>query len=153
MLLNLGVVDVPYAHQPPARGRRKKRGGGAARITTGDVADILEGRYHVMEHFAQIHQADVAAALEDGLAGALETLMMGGSPAASLFATAEGEIEESFKRMIETKELDRLGYPGVPTQASLDGRSSRFKRRRGPARPSFVDTGLYVGSFKAWVEP
>jgi hypothetical protein len=51
------------------------------------------------------------------------------------------------------KEMDRLGYPGVPTKASLDGVSHRFKNKRGaPGRPSFSDTGLYEDSFVAWID-
>jgi len=50
------------------------------------------------------------------------------------------------------KEVEKLGIPGVPTKAALRGVNHRLKhpyRRRG-ARPSFVDTSLYMSSFKAW---
>jgi hypothetical protein len=146
-VLHLGVVDIPY--NLPAPKRRNKVG---AQPTTGDVAGWLENRYHVMEHFWQIHQADVAGAVERSLAGALETVLMGGPPSHDPFGTAAGAIEEEFRRMVEGKELDRLGYPGIPTRASLEGVSHRFKAKKGPPRPSFVDTGLYVASFKAWVD-
>jgi len=157
--LHLGVVDVPYMQAPKAPRRGRKRIGAkpkkmvAGTQTTGDIAEKLEARYHVMEHFVQLHSADVIApALEKGLAGALETMMMGGQPTPALFASAEGIIEEGFRRMIEAKELDRLGYPGIPTRASLDGVSHRFKIKRGPVRPSFIDTGQYLAAFKTWAD-
>ena len=151
MLLHFGVIDVPYAHTPPSR--RKKKA--VARITTtGDVAEILESSYHVMEHFWNIHQADVVAALEGSLQGAIDSLIMGAPLSASVFGSAESEIEDRFKRMLSERELDVLGFPGIPTTAALRGVSHRHKRSRArrPARPSFVDTGLYQASFKAWVE-
>jgi hypothetical protein len=49
--------------------------------------------------------------------------------------------------------MDTLGIPGVPTLAAQEGRSSRFKKGKGKGpRKSFIDTGLYVGSFKSWVD-
>jgi hypothetical protein len=153
IILHLGVVDLPYSEAPKSRGRKPRKVKSGTQ-TTGDVATWLENRYHPMEHFAQLHGQDVIApALEDALAGALETVMMGGPPSSSLFASAGDKIAEGFRTMIEKKELDSLGYPGIPTQASLDGASQRFKRRRGQkGRPSFVDTGLYVNSARAWVD-
>jgi hypothetical protein len=65
------------------------------------------------------------------------------------------EIEERFKDFLSLQEMDKLGVPGVPTEAAKKGKSSRFKRRRskgGAPRPSFIDTGLYQSSFKAWVD-
>ncbi len=45
---------------------------------------------------------------------------MGGPPAPSLFESAAGKIEEAFRRMIDAKELDTLGYPGIPTRAECE---------------------------------
>jgi len=159
MILHLGVVDVPYVRTPPAgrRGRRRRGAGGTQ--TTGDVAGWLENRYHVMEHFAQLHLEDtIVPALEEGLAGALESQMMGAPPPPSLFETGTEKIAERFRLMLDQRELDALGYPGIPTQASLDrasgkGRSARFASRRASgAAVSFVDSGLYSASMRAWID-
>jgi hypothetical protein len=147
--LHLGVVDLPYSY-PPARGRRRRVKSGTQ--TTGDVAGWLEDEYHVMEVFFNQHSTDVSSALETSVRGALENVMLGG-PAGDPFAGAGGAIEHAFRQFIDLKEMDALGYPGVPTVASLQGVSHRFKDRRGvPGRPSFVDTGLYETSFRAWVD-
>lgn len=148
MILHLGVVDIPYVGAPTG-GRRKRAG---STITTGDVAEILEDRYHVMEHYVQAHMPDIAKSLEKSLAGAIESTLMGAPAGRNIYGTAEGEIDEGFRRFIENKEMDGMGYPGIPTQASLDGVNKRMKIKRGPVRPSFRDSGLYMGSFKSWVE-
>ena len=150
-VLHLGVVDLPYVQAAPSSNRRRSTSA-PGHQTTGDVAGWLENRYHVMAHFAELRGPDIAAALEASVAGALETVLMGGSPATNLFSSAEGKIEETFRRFVESKEMGALGYPGIPTQASLEGKSQRFKSRRGPVRPSFLDTGLFLQSFRAWVE-
>lgn len=155
--LHLGVIDVPYGDEaaaPTKKGQPRKRRGQLG-VSTGDVATFLEDKYHVMEHFFELHGEEIAADLSESVAGALETALMGG-PAldSSGLAAAMTKIEERFKRMLSEKELERLGYPGVPTKAALHGVSHRFKHpyaKRGP-RPSFVDTGLYQSSFKAWVD-
>jgi len=157
LTLHLGVLDQPYAHEgpePPQRGRRRRRVATGTQ-TTGDVATWLENRYHVMRHFYELHEGDVAAAMENSLAGAVETALMGGpsGPGAHAFDTAMGEVKQTFSTFLTLKEMDALGYPGVPTLASLLGISHRFKDRRGtPGRPSFIDTGLYETSFRSWVD-
>ena len=148
MILHLGVIDQPYT-PPPRRGRSKTR-----TVTTGDVAGWLETRYHVMEVFAQEHAADIASDIEQSLTGTIQSLLMGAPPSIDAFGAATSAIEQRFRQFIDTKEMERLGYPGVPTQAALMGVSHRFKRPyvRRPPRPSFQDTGLYETSFKAWVD-
>lgn len=152
MKIQLGIVDIPYIAEPlPTKKPRKK----TAKVfleTTGEIAEILEDKYHIMEHFVQLHGEEIGAALEDGLAGALETVLMGGNPPPDLYARGEAKIEELFRRFLSQKEMDALGYPGIPTKAALTGVSHRFKQRRGPPRPSFIDTGTYQDSFRLWME-
>jgi len=138
-VLHLGVLVQSYGNGPSA-------------VDTADVAGWLEDKYHVMEIFYEHHDKQIADAMANSMQGALETVMMGG-PAGDPFASAADEIHKEFQDFILTKEMDRLGYPGVPTQASLQGVSHRHKSRRGsPGRPSFYDTGLYVNSFRAWTD-
>lgn len=156
-VLHLGVIELSYADFDPAtgkkrKGRKKKDRNGS--LTTGDVAEILESKYHVMEIFFQEHEEEILGYISDAMVGALETALMGGPSNADPYAAANDKIKVAFQTFIESGEMERLGYPGVPTQAALDGVSHRFKHpyAKRPARPSFVDTGLYVNSFKAWLD-
>ena len=149
--LHLGVVEVPYGHEPPAA-KTKKKTQQITGETTGDVASILEAKYHVMEIFWQLHGQELADGLTRSLLNSLEALLMGSPVTQDPFGGALGEIEDRFKQFLTLKEMDSLGYPGVPTRASLLGVSHRFKNKRGSPRPSFVDTGLYENSFKSWVD-
>lgn len=139
--LHLGVIDLPYTY-------------GSGSKTTGDVAEILEDKYHVMEHFYELHSVQIVENISDSLVGSFESLMSGAPPRGDLYAGGTAKIEEAFKNFLTNKEMDALGYPGVPTAAAQRGVSHRFKKpykKRAP-RPSFIDTGLYESSFKAWVD-
>ena len=152
MKIHLGVVDIPYVNEPLPTKKPRKKPVKVALETTGEIAEILEDKYHVMEHFVQLHGEEIGDALEDGLSGAIETLLMGGQPPGDLYVRGASKIEELFRRFLESQEMDSLGYPGIPTRAAIEGVSHRFKRRRGPPRPSFVDTSQYELSFKLWVD-
>jgi len=141
--LHLGVMDQPYDNSLGA--------------TTGSVAEILEEKYHVMEVFFESRIDDVTDALEKSIQGALDALDMG-APVENIdpFGSATADIEAAFRHFLDSQEIERLGIPGVPTQAALDGVSHRFKKPKGKKgakrapRPSFIDTGLYEASMKAW---
>lgn len=148
--LHLGVIELPYSH---AADQGKSKSGKSKASTTGDVAEILENKYHVMEHFFELHFDEIVKALEGSITGSLESLLMGGPPTLDPNGTGTNEIMKLFQTFLESKEMDGLGYPGVPTAASIKGVSHRFKNRRGtPGRPSFVDTGLFESAFRAWVD-
>lgn len=155
MILHLGVIDVPYV-QAASKRQRKQRSG---TVTTGDVAGFLESRYHILEVFVQEHGTDIADDLANSMAGKLESFLMGAPVTLDTFGVATSTIEDRMKRFITEGEMDKLGYPGVPTQAAIDRasgkrRSARKKRKRpSNAVPvSFYDTGLYESSLKAWVD-
>jgi hypothetical protein len=153
-ILHLGVIDLPYADPPAARRRRRRTKGGTPNKTTGDIAEILEGRYHIMELFMQLHGEQVGNDFAESVSGAIESFIMGAPVSINPFGSATSKLEDRFKQMLSTKELDSLGYPGIPTRAAQLGHSKRFRhpyQRRAP-RPSFIDTGQYQASFKAWVE-
>jgi hypothetical protein len=150
LTLHLGVIDVPYSEFRVGRRRPLKN----SSKTTGDVAEILEDKYHVMEIFAAENEQFIADALADGLEGALESLLMGAPPSLDPFGTGTSKIDGRFKEFLSLQEIEKLGYPGVPTQAALRGVNHRLKRpylRSNPRRPSFIDTGLYQASEKSWV--
>lgn len=150
LTLNLGFIDQMYS-TPPAR--RRKRGANRV-MSTGDVAEILEEKYHPVEHFYQLHEDEILGAVMEDMSASLETMLMGGSTELHL-GEATSKIEDAFKTMISTSELETIGYPGVPTQAALKGVNHRLLHpyaKSNPRRPSFKDTSLYMSSFKAWME-
>lgn len=141
--LHLGVLVQPY--------RASSRRVGAK--NTGDVAAFLEARYGVMATFYRTHQAEIAQAIGQSLAGALESVRMG--RVVDPWGSATQTIQQAFRDFINSREAERVGIPGTPTQAALRGVNHRLKHpyaRRNARRPSFRDTGLYVASFRAWVD-
>lgn len=152
MKLLLGVTDIPYTDTSDKVRIDNSKPRISKSTTTGDVAEILEAKYDVMQHFVDLHMPDIEKSIENSLAGQLESLMMGAPVSNDAFGTAMGEIETLFKfTYLVKEEIAQTGQAGVPTQAAIDGISSRFKGGRGPRRPSFIDTGLYQASFKAWI--
>jgi len=161
--LVLGVVDVAYGREgelSPPRITKKghvhkqdaKRKADAETVTTAKVAQILEDKYGVMQHFYDAHTDDIAKALIDSVEGALEDVYAG-SPVSDPFAQAGQDIAADFRMFLMSAEIEHMGVEGVPTQAALDRRSLRFKSKQSDKpRPSFVDSSLYEASFRAWTE-
>lgn len=165
-VLHLGVIDIPYATHVAEPQRRvavrfkkgqKPRGFTAPPAggeTTGDVASYLEDKYHIMEHFFELHQDEIAEDVAKAVVGQLESLLMGAPASTDPFAEFTASLQTRFKKMLDAQELDKLGFPGIPTGAALRGVSHRFKHpyaKRDP-RASFIDTGTYQSAFIAWVD-
>lgn len=146
MILHLGVIDLAYAHSG---------------VTTGDVAEWLEKRYHIMESFYTIHEDEIAQEIVDGLAGTIESLSLGAPPTIDPFGEATSAIKDMFSKFLESREMDGVGYSKIPTVASggtskrKGGINHRLKhpyKMSNPVRPSFIDTSLFESSFTAWVD-
>lgn len=152
--LHLGVIDLPYADASyKSVKRRKPKTSSSGSKTTGDVATILESKYGIMSFFYEKYETQIMTKLEESFAGAARSMALGAGVTMDPSAGAATEIEAMFRDFLANKEMDGQ-VAGVATQASLDGVSHRFaqpyKKRR--PRPSFIDTGLYEGSFKVWVD-
>jgi hypothetical protein len=169
LVLHLGVVDIPYSEAPAVPKRSPKsllrsaksrkphptpRTPTLSHKSTGDVAEILEAKYHVMEIYYNLHVDFVVDAFAESVAEAIENLAAGAPPKISFSAQAEQDVEADFRSFLALREMDGLGYPGIPTAAALAGVSHRFLHpyARRPSRPSFIDTGQYVASFRAWID-
>ena len=151
--LTFGVNDLPYSHSDNLGTVKKGKTKGAARVaTTGEVAEILEEKYHIMETFWNLHGAEIIEDHSEALSGAFEGLLQGSPVSPNVFAAGNAETEARFRNFLSMREMDALGIAGVPTKASLVGASSRFKGKKGSPRPSFIDTGLLESSFVAEVE-
>jgi len=152
--LHFGVVDMPYAQSTAPAVGKKPPTTPSQTISTGDVAEILEARYRIMETFFDLKGQQIADALTDAMQGKLEDILLG-SPIEigdKLFSEGElGEIEQLFRKMLDGRELDGK-IAGVPTQAAEAGVSHRSLHpyAKRPARPSFIDTGQYQAAFRAW---
>ena len=134
MRISLGVIEHPY---------------GDTGQSTGDVAEILEERYHVMETFRDQNIDFISEALTDGFLGAIENAFAGAPQDADIFASAMAAIEDRFHDFIDREES------GIKTKAKekpLAGGRKKRQYRRVKAKTTFVDTGLYRNSFIAWVK-
>ena len=75
--LNLGVIVMPYAYDTKAKGKGKKKKAASRSITTAEVADLLEDKYHLMETFYEAYKKDIVKNITESLAGSIESLVMG----------------------------------------------------------------------------
>lgn len=138
MKLILGVIDVAYTNE-------------AGATTTGDVAEFLENDYGVMQIFYEEYQFRIGQWLADAIGDQIQDIINGAPVAPDPFHDGEQRIETAFRRFLSSGEIERIN-PETPTEAALEGRTKRRKSGKGPRRPSFVDTGLFMRSFRAWIE-
>jgi hypothetical protein len=134
MKLVLGVVEVPYAE---------------GREDTGEVAEILEGKFHVMQTFVDMKMDQIVGFIENGIVGALESQLLGAPAGHDTYGSAMSEVEELFHTYIDKEEH------GIQTKAKLAPKAgARRKRqyRQVASKITFVDSGLYRNNFKAWIE-
>ena len=163
-MLVMGVVDIPYVDQSPPKKAAKARKGKAAKPkkpakgkkgvqqTTGEVAEILEDKYHVMEHYVHDSMPYIQRCLIESLEGSIVNLSIGLGVPATPFEGANDLIAQNFRDFLDRSVIETMGIPGVPTQAAKDGVNHRLKLKKGNRRPSFIDTGLYQTSAKVWTE-
>ncbi|MHB1310543.1 MAG: hypothetical protein ACYC3L_00905 [Gemmatimonadaceae bacterium] len=142
MKLVLGVLDVAYSDA-----------GSSGATTTGDVAKILEDRYHVMETFYESRRQQVGEWLADSVADAIDGLVKGRNVKPTF--DAEQKIEASFRAYLSANEWSGIVPLTQQITAAQMGVSHRKKHpyaSKNKERPAFIDTGLYQASFRAWIE-
>jgi hypothetical protein len=164
MKLVLGVVVLPYAHDTPTQkvshakpGKRNKPHkaksfGSDKQVTTGDVAEWLEDEYHIMDTFVEQQMPVITMEFEKAISGAIVNLSLGAPPTAFPLESAMENLQQEFRTFLDENEVEAAGVAGVPTKAAQRGVNHRLKISRGSPRPSFIDTGLYQNSMKAWIE-
>ncbi len=162
LTLHLGVVDVAYG-DIDASGAN----------TTGEVAEILETKYHVMRIFAEKNMGLIEKAVADALQGEMETSRTRGrKPTISNLYTQK--IDQRFREFLTNREIEKIlpftiqaaeqgishrfkdiSGKGVRVSDIVAGKASGYqkvlKMKRNP-RPAFVDTGLYRQSFISWID-
>jgi hypothetical protein len=139
MRLVFGVVNVAYADK-------------SGSATTGDVAQILEDKYHIMRVFYELKEEKIAGIVTDALVGSLKTLAQKGS----VKGINVTKIDRMFRHFLEADEMSKVLPARLQSIAAKSGAALRFEdamNRKGKkgARPAFIDTGLYSASFRAWI--
>lgn len=157
--LVFGVVDTPYSSVA--------KNGKTRTETTGEVANILEKKYHVMETYFELHKRDIADALRSAFVNSMRQARKRGTMPENPFFDALAKIDSGFRDFLDAGEMQRV--LNTLTQSELDyflSSTSGFTkaaqrgvnhRKKNPyakkaARPAFIDTGLYQQSFKSWIE-
>lgn len=149
--IHLGFVDVPYPGQVQRRGKRGRFLRKEERSI--DVAEDLEEKYHIVETFAELALAEIAEELEVDYTEQLDELFETGR-SRSGSGKFSRKVTLSFRNFLQEGGMDSL-VRGVPTKASLAGKTWRpdfNKTPVGQSRPSFIDTGTYIGAFRAWID-
>ena len=131
---HLGVIDIPYKDES---------------TTTSDVAVYLEEKYQIMQTFFDRYGNDIAELMSKDLAANLENMLAGAPPSRDPLAESMSQVHHLFVAFLDNAEMN--GPEGVPTKRALDGISKRFKWKKGEVRPSFIDTGMFQASMRAWV--
>lgn len=136
--MNLGVIDAPHLD---------------SRITTGDLAQILESKYDLFRGFYEFHAEQIDGILARSIDSALSDLINTGHAPENPYSDGCEEITALFKSFLDTGASESIGMIGAPTEAALKGinhRKSAFQK--GARRPSFEDTLMLRNSLLAWME-
>jgi hypothetical protein len=157
--IHFGVYDMPYSWQQQLlskKGKPLKRTKTVTRATTtGEVAEILEKRYHIMEKFFERFEDKIIGATLDALDNSLDDYLATGHLNMQPAKAAESGIQRMFKDFISLRGAERVGIPGTPTLAALKGVNHRLAHpyaKANPRRPSFRDTGFYEATFGVEVD-
>ena len=136
MKIQLGVIEQKYTDSKSGK-------------TTYDVAKILEGKYHVMQIFFDMHGADIAKELEERVEGEL-TKLMAGHKSANFLNELDPltETEQKFREYIDNSEhgiqLKKLLKPQA-------GGRKKMQYRKVDKVTAFIWSGLYRQCFRAWI--
>ncbi len=137
MNLLLGVKNVAYS-DPDEKGA----------TTTGQVAEILEEKYDVMQTFYDLNQPKIAALVVQAFVNTLESRLQGQPKTPSI---PTSKIDKLFRDYLDSDDWQKTTGKTIAVAAA--GHSKRFKRAymKRPARPAFIDSGLYRRSFRSWL--
>jgi hypothetical protein len=119
--------------------------------TVGMVAEELEKKYGILEAFVTMEENFIVDNFEKAYVNAIDTR----APADTWTAVWDPiQLESKFRHAITGQKFDGI-IKGVPTKAAQEGvshlRADPY-RKGATARPSFMNTGLYMRSLKAWLE-
>jgi hypothetical protein len=160
--LHMGFINTPYtqeAMQRPATSakleeRRVRNRGFSRTMTAQKVASILEGKYGIVETFQKIYDEEINNIIHEGFKEIAEKTILErkGQTRTSLknlMKPSTKQIEGMFKSFLRAEEMNGMA-PGVPTKASFG--KQRKRGRSIKPHSSFVRTGIYMSSFRAWID-
>jgi uncharacterized protein YabN with tetrapyrrole methylase and pyrophosphatase domain len=160
VVLHMGFLNTPYtkktmqAPMAAAKAHEKKpRRGFTATKTAEQVSNILEAKYNILEVFTEIHKDEIMELVTGSFAKvAIQNLSerrkLASDRMARYMKPKTTEIEKMFRRFLDQEEMN--GHGNVPVEAAIMGKVTGRKSRA--ARPSFINTGVYRASFRAWVD-
>jgi len=128
-----------------------------SKLTTDDVANILEAKYGLFSNFTEMYTGDIAEILAESISATTENLFkrtfrqIFGGEKPDPYAKGLQEIEDLFKEYLDNEWLTGV-VAGVPTKDALRGYHrmlGKAGRYTGVRRPSFVDTATLRNSIKA----
>jgi hypothetical protein len=148
----MGFVNTPYtneAKQAPVRTskyyeRLKRKRGFSRTMTAEKVANILEGKYNIVETFNEVYEQDINDVLHEGFKEVAEHVITnrGGVTRAkmkNLMKPYTNQIQKMFKSFIDDEDMNGM----IPITS---------KKRDKRTKSLFIRTGIYKASFRAWIE-
>ncbi|ELY4543941.1 hypothetical protein SMZ81_002151 [Cronobacter sakazakii] len=141
MKVCFGVIDKPYDY------------GDEPGKTTFEVAQDLEERYEIFSRFWGMHKDEIIQEAGEMIAFQLIRHLKHNVPLPPV--QVMGDTLGIFHHFLEAEEMAGMTINGneVPTWAARIGVDSRKKEKiTWIRRPSFIDGGLFKGSFIAWID-
>lgn len=142
MKLHLGVIDVSYSGDEGAK-------------TTGEVAEILEDKYHIMRVFLELNEQYIGDQIANSLAGSLESLAQGAPYNPQMLKPVLPKVAQKFQQFLDSRVMENILPSTQQIAAAAAGVSHRKKHpyaKKNKPRPAFIDTGLYRSAFRSWVD-
>ena len=138
MKLMLGFESLPYTGTSKiVRGKYQKSYGRGK--TTTDISEMLEEHFKVVDAFFAVEEDYIIDLIEEQAAMDLDKVMMMQTVSKEGFSFTETDkIEARFRNDLTQRKLEML--------------TGRTKAADKEGRPSFVKSGLYRRSFRAWME-
>ena len=137
--LHLGVVDVGYSDKSGK--------------TTGEVAEILENKYHVVESFLKVNESFIKDSVANEIQGRIESILQGAPVTPKGSAIPYAKIDEKFRDFLDSGQMRKILPASMQVKAAEQGVSHRMKNptsRTNKPRQPFIDTSLYQASFRSW---
>ena len=138
--MHLGVADVAYTHDKSS-------------TTTGEVAEHLEDKYHIMRVFFEENEDFIADKMAASITNAIQLIGKGRPASKNPLAGSQNAIQARFRKFLDSGEMEKILPATQPIQAAQAGVNHRKKHpyaKENTARRAFIDSGLYRSSFRAW---
>lgn len=156
MVLHMGFLNTPYNAASRAapmafakKHEKQPRKHFTRTMTAEKVANILEGKYKVVQIFTQTHDEDIQEILTEAFKGAIKDTLSQRRKFVSdrmvqFMKPKTTEIEKLFRTFLDREET------GISVEAAEKG--NRTGRKSKTPRPPFINTGLYRASFRCWAD-